>query len=187
MKLYDKLPDSVIVNGRRIKLDLDFRNVLRMIDILAADDLMDDAREWLAMRCICRKPQKGMVEEVRRLLFPPGNKAHDRVMDYEQDADLIKAAFQQAYGIDLNTAKLHWLRFSCLLAGIPECTRFSEVISIRTRPIPELTKYNAKEVQNLMEAKASVSLKMSEKEQKEKYQKDVQNVAALLLSMAEGE
>ena len=87
MKLYDKLPDSVTVNGRRIKLDLDFRNVLRMIDILAADDLMDDAREWLAMRCICRKPQKGMVEEVRRLLFPLGNKVHDRVMDYEQDAD----------------------------------------------------------------------------------------------------
>ena len=37
-----------------------------------------------------------------------------------------------------------------------------------------------------MEAKASVALRMSEKEQNDKYQRDVQNVAALLLSMAGG-
>ena len=187
MKLYEKLPDSVMVEGRRIKLNLDFRNVLRMMNILATDDLTDDAREWLAMRCICRRPRKGMISEVRKLLFPDGGKKQrDRVMDFEQDADLIRAAFQQAYGIDLNTAKLHWYRFSWLLAGLPDGTRFSEVIGIRTRPIPERTKYNGKEIEALMEAKASVALKMTEKEQKDKYQRDVQNVAALLLSMAGG-
>lgn len=187
MRLYEKLPDSVKVNGRKIKLDLDFRNVLRMMDILSKDDLTDDAREWLALRCICKRPRKGMMAEVKRLLFlPADHRARDRVMDYEQDADLIRAAFQQAYGIDLNTAKLHWIRFSWLLAGLPDGTRFSDVISIRMRPIPEITKYNSKEVQNLIEAKASVALKMSEKEQKDKYQKDVQNVAALLMKMAEG-
>ena len=187
MKLYERLPDSVTVNGRRIKLDLDFRNVLRMIDIMATDDLMDDAREWLALRCICRKPKKGMMPEVKRLLFPPVDKrARERVMDYEQDADLIRAGFQQAYGIDLDTARLHWFRFMWLLSGLPEVTRFSDVISIRARPIPERTKYNSKEIDALMEAKANVALKMTEEEQKVKYQKDVNNVAALLLSMAGG-
>ena len=186
MKLYERLPDSVVVNGRRIKLDLDFRNVLRMMDILSTDDLTDDAREWLAMKCICRRPRKGMISEVKKLLFPPAERTHERVMDYEQDADLIRAAFQQSYGIDLNTAKLHWFRFTWLLAGLPDGTRFSDVISIRTRPIPERTKYNGKEIQALMEAKASVALKITEKEQKDKYQRDVQNVAALLLSMAGG-
>ena len=176
-----------MVNGRRIKLDLDFRNVLRMMEILQADDLTDEAREWLALRCICKRPRKGMLEAVKNLLFVPGeHKAREKVMDYEQDADLIRAAFQQAYGIDLTTARLHWLRFSYLLAGIPEGTRLSDVISIRSRPIPEPTKYNQKEIQALMEAKASVALKVSEEEQKEKYHRDVMGVAALLMSMAEG-
>ena len=31
MKLQDRLPDSVTVLGKRYKLDLDFRNVLRMM------------------------------------------------------------------------------------------------------------------------------------------------------------
>lgn len=187
MKLYEKLPDSVVVNGRKIKLDLDFRNVLRMMNILATDDLTDEAREWLAMKCICRRPRKGMLPAVRQLLFPHAKKSNrDRIMDYNQDADLIRAAFQQAYGIDLYSERLHWFRFSSLLAGIPEGTRFSDVIGIRSRPIPEATKYNSKEIQKLIEAKASVALKISEEEQQANYHRDVQNVAALLLSMAGG-
>ena len=187
MKLYESLPDSVIVNGRKIKLDLDFRNVLRMMDILQTDDLTSEAREWLALRCICRHPRKGMLEAVKNLLFVPGeHKARERVMDFVQDADLIRAAFEQAYGIDLTKDRIHWLRFVYLLAGLPDNTRLSEVISIRSRPIPEPTKYNQKEIQALIEAKTAVALKMSEEERMSRYRRDVMGVAALLINMAEG-
>ena len=187
MKLYESLPDSVIVSGRKIKLDLDFRNVLRMMDILQTDDLTSEAREWLALRCICRHPRKGMLEAVKNLLFVPGeHKARERVMDFVQDADLIRAAFEQAYGIDLTKDRIHWLRFLYLLAGLPDNTRFSEVISIRSRPIPEPTRYNQKEIQALIEAKTAVALKMSEEERMSRYRRDVMGVAALLINMAEG-
>ena len=187
MKLYESLPGSVIVNGRKIKLDLDFRNVLRMMDILQTDDLTSEAREWLALRCICRHPRKGMLEAVKNLLFVPGeHKARERVMDFVQDADLIRAAFEQAYGIDLTKDRIHWLRFLYLLSGLPENTRLSEVISIRSRPIPEPTKYNQKEIQSLIEAKAAVALRMSEEERMSRYRRDVMGVAALLINMAEG-
>ena len=187
MKLYESLPDSVIVNGRKIKLDLDFRNVLRMMDILQTDDLTSEAREWLALRCICRHPRKGMLEAVKNLLFVPNeHKARERVMDFVQDADLIRAAFEQAYGIDLTKDRIHWLRFVYLLAGLPDNTRLSEVISIRSRPIPEPTKYNQKEIQSLIEAKAAVALRMSEEERMSRYRRDVMGVAALLINMAEG-
>ena len=187
MKLYESLPDSVIVNGRKIKLDLDFRNVLRMMDILQTDDLTSEAREWLALRCICRHPRKGMLEAVKNLLFVPNeHKARERVMDFVQDADLIRAAFEQAYGIDLTKDRIHWLRFVYLLAGLPDNTRLSEVISIRSRPIPEPTKYNQKEIQALIEAKTAVALKMSEEERMSRYRRDVMGVAALLINMAEG-
>ena len=187
MKLYERLPDSVTVNGRKIKLDLDFRNVLRMMDILQTDDLTSEAREWLALRCICRHPRKGMLEAVKSLLFVPNeHKARGRVMDFVQDADLIRAAFEQAYGIDLTKDRIHWLRFLYLLAGLPENTRLSEVISIRSRPIPEPTKYNQKEIQALIEAKTAVALRMSEEERMSRYRRDVLGVAALLINMAEG-
>lgn len=187
MKLYESLPDSVIVNGRRIKLDLDFRNVLRMMDILQTDDLTSEAREWLALKCICRHPRKGMLEAVKNLLFVPGeHKARERVMDFVQDADLIRAAFEQAYGIDLTKELVHWFRFLYLLAGLPDNTRLSEVISIRSRPIPEPTKYNQKEIQALIEAKTAVALRMSEEERMSRYRRDVMGVAALLINMAEG-
>ena len=187
MKLYERLPDSVTVNGRKIKLDLDFRNVLRMMDILQTDDLTSEAREWLALRCICRHPRKGMLEAVKSLLFVPNeHKARERVMDFVQDADLIRAAFEQAYGIDLTKDRIHWLRFLYLLAGLPENTRLSEVISIRSRPIPEPTKYNQKEIQALIEAKTAVALRMSEEERMSRYRRDVLGVAALLINMAEG-
>lgn len=187
MKLYEHLPDHVKVNGRKVRLDLDFRNVLRMIDILVQDDLTDEAMEWLAMKCICRHPVKGMVPAVKKLLFPQDvKKAKERIMDYAQDADLIRAAFQQAYGIDLYSEKLHWFRFSCLLACIPEGTKFNDVLSIRARPIPEATKYNTEERNWLIQAKAKVRLELSEKELQNKYEKDVSDIAAVLMGMAGG-
>lgn len=187
MKLYDRLPNHIYINGKKIRLNLDFRNVLRMIDILMQDDLMDEAREWLAMRCICRKPVKGMFPAVKKMLFPQAvNKSKDRIMDYAQDADLIRAAFQQAYGIDLYREKMHWLRFSCLLANIPEGTRYSDVLSIRARPIPEATKYNEAERMWLIEAKSKVKLQLSDKELEDKYQNDVSNIAAVLMGMVGG-
>ena len=98
MKLHEHLPDSVIVGKKRVKLDLDFRNVLRMMEILSREDLMPEARDWNALRCICKHPKPGMMEEVKKLLFanPPTNDGK-RVTSFEQDAGLIRAAFRQVF------------------------------------------------------------------------------------------
>lgn len=185
MKLYETAPDSVTVNGRKVRLNLDFRNVLKMIDILEQDDLMPDAREWLAMKCVCRRPVKGMKPAVMKLLFPKAEN-REQITDMAQDADLIRAAFRQAYGINLYTDKLHWFEFCCLLSGIPEGTRYSDVLGIRTREMPEPTAYNQKERQRLARAKAEFGLKLTEKEQKEKYRSDVKKLGDFMIMMAGG-
>ena len=185
MKLYERLPDSVIVSGKKVRLDLDYRNVLKMMDILEQDDLMAEARDWLAMKCVCRRPVKGMKAEVMKLLFPK-SESRERITDMTQDADLIRAAFRQAYGINLYQDKLHWFEFCCLLSGIPEGTRYSDVLSIRTREMPEATAYNQKERQRLAQAKAEFGLKLTEKEQKEKYRSDVKKLGDFLIMMAGG-
>ncbi|SQB31183.1 phage protein [Streptococcus dysgalactiae] len=53
--------------------------------------------------------------------------------DIRFDGDYIYASFLQAYGIDLFDVqgKLHWKKFNALLSGLPEGTKFMEVIKIR--------------------------------------------------------
>lgn len=53
--------------------------------------------------------------------------------DIRYDGDYIYSSFLQAYGIDLFDVqgKLHWKKFNALLSGLPEGTKFMEVVKIR--------------------------------------------------------
>lgn len=188
MKLYERLPDRVTVGRRHFRLDLDFRNVLRMMDILARDDLLPDARDYLALRCVT-KPKgdiQALMGAVREILFPARKERenNDKITDYVQDADLIRAAFLQCYGINLYRDKLHWSEFSGLLSSLPEGSRYSDILSIRTRPMPAPTKWNAEERAWLAKAKAQYAVQMSDRENEYKLQNDLRNMAESLLAMA---
>ena len=188
MKLQERLPSYITVGKKKIKVDLDFRNVLEMIEVMGQKDLMPEAREWNALRCICKKPVPGMMPVVRELLFSGAKSTGDRITDFEQDADLIRAAFMQAYGINLYRDRLHWFEFAGLLSCIPEGSKYSEILSIRARPMPEPTKYNEKERTWLATAKSEFGLKLTEEEQQKRYVRDVQKIGDFLKTLAmEGE
>ena len=189
MKLQDRLPDGVTVDGKFYKLDFGFRNVLKMIDILDDDMLMPEAKAYNALHCLCKRPKNAVnvCEAVKCLLFKaPRKKGGQKVTDWVQDAPLIRAAFRQAYGIDLYREDLHWIEFTELLNAIPEGNRYSEVVGIRARPMPEPTKWNQKEREWLLQAKADYALDLTDKEQAEQYRRDVANVASVLMAMAGG-
>jgi hypothetical protein len=186
IKLHDRLPDSITVDGKRYKCNFDFRNVLKMLDVMQREDIYPDARDYLCVKCVCkaRRNVRKVYAELCAVLFPAqpqdGGK---RITSYEQDAALIRTAFRQVYGIDLFRAKLHWLEFTELMQYLPEGCRYEETIGIRARPMPAPTKYNAKEREWLMKAKQSVALHLTEKEQERKYETDVSNVFAGLMGM----
>ena len=187
MKLQDRLPEGVTVDGRFYKCDFDFRNVLRMIEVLDRSDLMPEALAYKALSFVRKRPKNAvrMLEAVKRLLFTaPRKTGGQKVTDFVQDAGLIRAAFRQAYGIDLYRDKLHWIEFTELLNAIPEGSRYSEVVGIRARPMPAATKWNQKERQWLAKAKADVQLEISEEERKRNYERDVGNIAAFLIGWA---
>ena len=190
MKLQDRLPDSVTVLGKRYKLNLDFRNVLRMMETMERDDLIPTARTYLALKCVMKRPPRNpgpVLDAVRELLFPARKHGDGkRLTSFEQDADLIRAAFRQAYGINLYRDKLHWLEFSALLSVLPEGSRYSEVLGIRARPMPAATKYNQAEREWLAKAKAACALEMSEDDRERAYAEGVKSVFAGLLAWAEG-
>jgi hypothetical protein len=186
LKLFERLPDSITVDGKRYRCNFDFRNVLKMLDIMQRDDILPDARDYLCSRCVCNAPKNAakVYNELCAVLFPkPAETGTKRLTSYEQDAGMIRAAFRQVYGIDLFRAHLHWLEFVELLQYLPEGCRYEETIDIRARPMPAPTKYNAKEREWLMKAKQSVALHLPEKEQARKYEQDVSNVFAGIMGM----
>lgn len=185
MKIYDGLPNSVTVNGKRIKLDLSWQNVLKMLDALSEEHLFPEAREYRAMKCVCKHPKDGMCSAVLELLgFGQDKQERQRITDLDQDADMIRAAFMQTYGINLYRDKLHWFEFTAFLSCIPEGSKYAEVLSIRARPIPEANKYNAKEREWLVRAKSEYALQLSDKEREKKYNESVKNIGAFLIALA---
>lgn len=191
MRLDERLPERVTVGRKVYKVDFDFRNVLRFLGILARDDILPDAREYLALKCIMKHPPKkagALIKAVKEILFPGTKKAAggQKLTDFEQDADLIRAAFRQAYNIDLYRDRVHWLEFSTLLNALPEGSRYSEVLGIRARPMPKATKWNKEEREWLMKAKAQVALKKSDKEAEQEQDAMIIGVFRGLMSMIKG-
>ena len=188
MRLQDSLPDSITIGRKKYRVDLDFRRVLRMMDELADDNTIPEAREYNALKCIMKRPPRKtrpLMLAVRLLLFPEGKKTDKKKLtDFVQDADLIRAAFLQEYGINLFRDRLHWFEFTSLLSGLPEGSRYTEVLGIRARPMPKATKYNAEERRWLQQAKAAHAIRMSDKEREESYQTSLHRTAESLLALA---
>lgn len=194
MRINDRIPTHIEAGGRRYRIDTDFRNVIRMNEIMARVDLTDEARDWLALRCMMRPPprkrsrQIEILKALRELLFSGRRGASDskKITDIDQDAELIFAAFYQEYGINLWRDHLSWFEFTALLAGIAEGTRYSDVLTIRARPMPKPTKWNAEEREWLAKAKAAHALELTDEEMAENYDRSVRSIFDGLLSMAGG-
>ena len=187
--LFESLPDSITVNGKKFKCDFDFRNVLKMLDVMQREDILPDTRDYLCIKCVIshRIPPKivrSVYNELCNVLFEKRPETGEkRITSYEQDAGLIRSAFRQVYNIDLFRDKVHWFEFIELLQCLPEGNRYEEIIGIRARPLPAPNKYNQKEREWLMNAKQSVALHLTEKEAARKYDTDVSKVFSGLMSL----
>ena len=189
MKLQERLPDAVTVDGKRYRGDLDFRSVLRMIDALGREDMLPGAREYVALKCVMKRPPRNTgaaIAALREMLFPGEKKQNGgKMTDFVQDADLIRAAFLQAYGINLYRDRLHWLEFTGLLACLPTGSRYADILSIRARPMPKPTKYNGEERKWLAEAKAKFAVRLTDKEMADSLQASLRSTTLSLLALAQ--
>lgn len=188
MKLHERLPDSVTAGGKTYRVDLDYRNVLRMIDVLGREEMLPSAREYVALKCVMKRPPKNagpVLAALRDVLFSADSEpAEQKLTDFEQDADLIRAAFLQAFGINLWRDKVHWLEFTGLLGALPEGSRYADILGIRARPMPKPTKYNAEERAWLAKAKMKHAVRMTEREAQNKYSTDLQRIATAMIGLA---
>ena len=115
-----------------------------------------------------------------------GNTSKLRTFDFEQDSIYIYSSFMADYGIDLfeQQNKMHWWKFISLFQGLSENTKMHEVISIRQRPIPELNKHNADEINKLHELKAYYALDISQEEREQNFRSGIEHLANVLKARA---
>ena len=185
IKLFEHLPEGVTVDGRFYRCNFDFRNVLKMLEIMQRDDLTDDAKEYLCAKCVCKPPKSAVkvYDALCSVLFVKQPETGEKLTSFEQDAGLIRAAFKQVYNIDLFRDKLTWFEFIDYLQNLPDGNRYEDVIGIRAKPLPAPNKYNQKEREALIKAKQSVALHLTESEAAKKYDRDVSRVFSGLMSM----
>lgn len=86
---------------------------------------------------------------------PGSSRTEDLALDYITDGPAIVAAFQQAYGIDLTRARLHWWRFKALMSNLPEETQLVKIIGFRTA---DLTQFQGAERERRAELKERFAL-----------------------------
>lgn len=130
-----KLPDCLEVDGRLIEIETDFRTWIEFgrrlaeervawFGVLAGDYPSGDS--WVGAAVdFYRNPNETPRET---------GGASERAVDFISDGELITAAFQQSYGIDLTdpACEMHWHRFLALFRGLPEDTMLSRVMGYRS-------------------------------------------------------
>lgn len=171
-------PEHITLATLRVPVKLAFWRILLALRInndggMTADDKISIiSRIFAPWSCLLPFFVRALVvKKVFSLLFDTEKQTPEdvRCMDLEQDAGLIKAAFLQAYHIDLERSSMHWMKFQELLNAIPENTTFAKIVELRRRPLPKPTKYNQDEIAALQKAKAAVALDIPEEERRRAF------------------
>ena len=193
MRLYEQPCSSVTMGRRRYKLRLTYDRVLFALDAMQ-DPLLTDAdrlRLMLGLLMKSRVPASLRLQEqlLEAIMAEINQQSKEKdgppVMSLTQDAPLIHAAFRQAYGIDLHRVDLPWMTFCELLSGLPEATRFCEIVAIRARPIPPRDAHNGKYIDELLKAKSSVALELTPEQREASFQAGLNRLAQSLIAWAE--
>ena len=186
MNIYDPYPDRVIIDDKEIMLDLRWDNVLRAIDILEMEELFFPDRTEAACAFLLADPASdtpwtadGRVTLLNAIfeLFPKGERT-ERVIDFHQDASMIRSAFYRI-GIDLLNSRIHFFQFLELLADLPKDTALMRTIDIRTRPLPKPNKDNQGQIAELQRLKQKVAIKMSEEDRRRQFAQSLKNSSVL--------
>lgn len=138
--LYERFPEHVVVNGKKIRIVTDFREYLKLIDLLKDEEVDTMSKANLIMQWFLDDPGEDFSEclqalsdfvtnyrgqEIKKNLQEKDDlgdeKQHNPVISYTQDAPYIISGFQECYGIDLlGIPYMHWWKFQMLIDGMNE-------------------------------------------------------------------
>ena len=147
--LTDELPRSVFIQEGTIEIDIktDTLTALQCLSMLDNDDIPDAVRISCVIETILAEGEEitpdlyldvfsAILDYLKGFPVEGGTKSREPVFSYSQDHAYVVAGFRQAYGMSLEDIhKTHWWEFQALLSGLPEGTRLSQIMRIRSMDI----------------------------------------------------
>ena len=178
--LIDALPDTVEVNGRALPIRTDYR--VGILFELLLDDRALSARDkiiaalelWFyelpsetdeAFRgamgfYLCGKTPKDQPNAAASKGIAP------KIYSFQHDADLILAAFQSQYGIDLTSVEnLHWWRFRALFNGLSGTTEIMKIMGYRAVDLSSVKDLHERERLSRLKAAYALPSPLNDEEQ----------------------
>lgn len=176
-------PKYVEVNGRKYKINTDFRYAIKCNKI-ANDETIGDFERALGILCtLFGEESLNHQEDYNRLLELAKkylccgkeleNTKEEPDMDYVEDYDYIITSFQSDYSINLDEEEMHWWKFYKLLGGLSNselgnCCILNRVRNLRNFDLKNIK--DEKERQKIKEAKDRVALKKTKRQASDKQQ-----------------
>lgn len=188
--LYNQFPTRLTIDGREYEIRPSWDRVMEAYDTRADSSLPYSA----IARHVCAllfwdqpKDAARAAIEAFRFLESDRDQSNETdaapCFDFRQDAKYIYGAFWQVYGIRLSewrdTRKkqsermrwMHWHEFLHLFASLPEETRISWIMGIRSAEIPRRTEHNGETVDRMIRQKAAFKLEVTEDDGAERFAK----------------
>ena len=149
--MFRKHSKVLIIDGKKVPIDPDFRIMCEYSAAVAKGDRK--MLEHIASRFFFAELPEGVsgrsaakaMEDFYASGFAPSGGGKSSAMetsepsfDFEEDEAYFYAAFLSEYGIDLNSAKLHWLDFCALFRGLPDECRLKRIIGIRAQRLSDI-------------------------------------------------
>lgn len=137
------LPTSLVIADKEIPIDADFRNILKIFEILNDPDLLEEERTMLALDWFydtndylvdLNAAVSQMLDFMCMCDNDNRNSSNSKPLyDWEQDFDLIVSPVNRVLGKDIRGVEfLHWWTFLSAFMEIGECT-FNTFVGIRDK------------------------------------------------------
>ena len=134
---YEEYPEEIIVNGKEIPIITDFREYIRLLDMLQDDSLSLYEKVFYVRNYFKENPEDFLAafEELmnfvtmERMEEQEGECCRERkqVYSFEIDYPFIFSAFLHDYGINLRSIKyMHWWEFRMLFDGLSDNTEIKK-------------------------------------------------------------
>ena len=133
-------PTAVLIGGKAVPINTDFRVCLKAIRAL--DDERLTEAEKLTVLCTLLYPDPPTdtalaISQGLKFLNcgkeAAAAKLAKQVYSFDKDSAYIYSAFKSTFNIDLNTAKMHWWEFRSLFADLGKDCFFNTLVSLRSR------------------------------------------------------
>lgn len=155
LKLIDMTRDKSLAPEYRVLLGIRmlFGKDTDLVNVYSFKDLNDIFLDVFKIYVNQGKEPEVKKDLAGNPLPPEYQKDKESCYSLKHDAEYIFASFMQAYGIDLieEQGKLHWFKFQALLAGLPEDTKFRQVVSIRLWKKPSKSDTEESQMRELQE------------------------------------